>query len=66
MYAIGNKVQARDGRIGTVIDTEAIANLGLVHYAKVVVQFLDGNEVEGAAEHFKAIKERFSCTVDRH
>jgi hypothetical protein len=66
MYAIGNKVQARDGRIGTVIDTEAIANFELVPYAKVVVQFLDGNEVEGAAENFKAIKEQFSCSIARH
>jgi hypothetical protein len=59
-------VQARDGRIGTVINSESIANTGLVHYAKLVVQFLDGNEVEGAAENFKAIKEQLSCSIDRY
>jgi phage tail protein X len=58
MYDIGDKVQAYDGRIGTVIDAETNANAAIANYQNIVVKFPDGSMMEGNAEQFTAVFEK--------
>jgi hypothetical protein len=55
---IGDKVQARNGRIGAVIALKPILDRNGVEFPncqKVVVKFLDGSTTEGIAEDFQAL-----------
>jgi hypothetical protein len=63
-YAIGDKVQAHDGRIGIVMDVEDITYKGVTGIVRsldaqrLVVQFPDGSTIEGTSDHFKVIVDK--------
>jgi hypothetical protein len=55
-YQLGDKVQAHDGRIGTIIHTEQmVGHLEFPNYQNVVVRFPDLSTMAGPAENFKAV-----------
>lgn len=61
MYNIGDKVQAFDGRIGTVVDAKTMTNdamLSNYHYQHIVVRFPDLSTMDGLSENFKTVFER--------
>jgi hypothetical protein len=54
LYVIGDKVQAQDGRIGVVIDSDRDPNSQNPEQAElIVVKFSDGATISGAADKFK-------------
>jgi hypothetical protein len=63
-YRIGDKVQAHDGRIGTVIDVEEITYPGLAGVARsldaqeLIVRFPDLSTIKGTSDHFKPVLEK--------
>lgn len=59
IYAIGDKIQAQDGRIGIVIDSDRDPISQTPEMAElVVVKFADGSTMSGAAEKFKPISDK--------
>lgn len=58
MYQVGDRVQAGDGRIGTVIHTDQDPiRQAVISTQTVVVRFSDLSTLEGPSEKFKAIHE---------
>lgn len=65
MYEIGDKVQAHDGRIGTVINTEISTDNPITPSSQyIVVKFPDGSIQKGALENFTAVFERPFAKVE--
>ncbi|MBL1175624.1 hypothetical protein [Pantanalinema sp. GBBB05] len=59
LYAIGDKVQAEDGRIGVVIDSDRDPNSQTPTTSElVVVKFADGSTTSAAADKFKPISDK--------
>jgi len=59
IYQIGDKVQAHDGRIGIVIDTEKSADTAEPSNVQhIVVKFPDGSTVDGLSDKFRAVSDR--------
>lgn len=59
MFDIGDKVQAHDGRIGTVIDTKKIVVFEkTTNFQHIVVKFPDGSTTDGLSEDFKGVFDR--------
>jgi hypothetical protein len=59
VFGIGDKVQARDSRIGVVVDTQETINNNQISTSQtILVRFPDKSTVEGKAEEFKAVSER--------
>ncbi|MBW4647651.1 MAG: hypothetical protein KME06_02985 [Kastovskya adunca ATA6-11-RM4] len=59
MHNIGDKVQAFDGRIGTVVDAKTMVNDAMFsNYQHIVVRFPDLSTMDGLSENFKAVFER--------
>lgn len=60
LYKIGDKVQAEDGRLGVVIDSDRNPISQTPELSElVVVKFADGSTVSGAAEKFKSVNATF-------
>lgn len=65
IYQIGDKVQAGDGRIGTVIEIDQASNNEcLFNLQAIVVRFFDQSMVKGRAENFKTISSKLFGKVD--
>jgi hypothetical protein len=59
MFDIGDKVQARDGRIGIVVDTKKIVvSEKSSNFQQIVVKFPDGFTIDGLSEDFKGVFDR--------
>lgn len=67
MFEIGDKLQAYDGRIGTVVDTKMVVYASSPEFQHIVVRFPDGSQMNGLAQDFKAVFERpFAKVGQRH
>jgi hypothetical protein len=56
--AIGDKVEAHGGRIGTVIDVKpavGASGIDIPHTQRVVVRLLDESTIEGVPEDFQEL-----------
>ncbi|MBE9182840.1 hypothetical protein IQ268_30340 [Oculatella sp. LEGE 06141] len=58
MYSVGNCVQGKDGRIGTVIEARLIRSAVYPQYQQVLIRFPDGSSLNGAANDFKLVRQR--------
>lgn len=59
IYDIGDKVKARDGRIGVVIDTKKVSNnTEFQDYQTILVRFPDRSTLEGMSDDFMAVSDR--------
>lgn len=65
IYHIGDKVQAGDGRIGTVIEIDrASSSENLFNLQAIVVRFFDHSLLKGRAENFKVISSQLFSKID--